>query len=78
MILSANEARRLTKTRWQAELTKVDKLIRKAISGNVYKVIYVGSLCPATVDYLIDQGYVISIIDNNTLEISWEDKEEQK
>ena len=74
MIISANEARRLTKTRWQAELTKIDKLIRKSISGNLYKVNYVGALCPATIDYLIDQGYKINRVGNNQLEISWEDE----
>ena len=34
-MISAKEAQRLTKTRWQAELTKLDKLVRKAIGNNL-------------------------------------------
>ena len=45
-MLSAREAQRLTKTRWQAELTKLEKLVKKAICGNLYQIKYVGTYRP--------------------------------
>ena len=69
-MVSAKEAQRLTKTRWQAELDKIDKLVRKSICNNKYNVEYVGSLCDTTLDYIKNLGYKV-IKGNNRIIIDW-------
>lgn len=70
MIIGAKEAQRLTRTRWQAELSKIEKLIKKSIYANNYKVEYVGNLCTATIDYLKEIGYKITVKENKVI-IDW-------
>jgi hypothetical protein len=70
MIISAKEAQRLTKTRWQAQLQEIENRIKLAIYSNLYEIEYIGKLCVTTIDYLVGIGYKVQVEDNKVI-ISW-------
>lgn len=63
MILSANEARRLSKTRWQAELFVLDHKIKEAILLGRNQLVLDSMLYQTTMDYLENQGYKLTVTD---------------
>lgn len=71
MIISAKEAQRLSKTKWQAELQKLDILIKNAIWDDKSFIFCEDGLCPTTIDYLKDLGYGIAKINNIIYKVSW-------
>lgn len=71
MIISAKEAQRLTKTRWQIELYELDILIKNAIWEGKKSIFYEGTLCEVTIEYLMNIGYAIDKINKNVFKIDW-------
>ena len=71
MILSANEARRLSKTRWQTELLILDYKIKEAIYQGNDHLICENMLYNTTVEYLRNQGYSVTVRMGDVI-ISWE------
>ena len=71
MILSANEAKRLSKTRWQAELFILDYKIKEAIYQGKDQLVLDGMLYNTTIEYLKNQGYSVTVRMGDVI-ISWE------
>ena len=71
MIISAGEARRLSKTRWQAELSMLDYKIKEVICNGGNQLICNEMLYNTTIEYLKDQGYFVNVT-NNSVIINWE------
>ena len=71
MILSANEARRLMKTRWQTELFILDYKIKEAIYQGKNQLVLDSMLYNTTIEYLKNQGYSV-IVRLSDVIINWE------
>ena len=71
-MITAKEAQRLTKTRWQAQLPNLERLILEAIASNRYEIKYVGKLYDTTIDYLKNLGYDVHVGNNEVL-IGWKE-----